>query len=368
MTGLYQADTPALLTRTLTHRVTALLATAAGDVLPLDLEAARTTFDGSRTPRVTARLTCRLPTDQSLLDRIDPRTATRVVLSAGYARPDGLDDVQPIADLALRSRYADRPSDTLEVALAGDEALFADGGPAAGITVNQSSLVNAIRFCVEDVLGPQTWNVTASSAGAAINEYTADTDRVDLVNDYRDRIGADVYVDEARVWNIANAPALAATPNHTMTVGAAGTITASNAGLDRELDGPDGWYNRVYLLYRWRDAGGVEQTVATSRSVTTGPYSVTGNLRTLRVERKVATTLAQAGTVAANMVARTVTRGRTFTVTGVAAYWLRPGMTVAVQLPIGGLELHLVTAVTFDHFAGLMTVTTRLPDNAGTIA
>jgi hypothetical protein len=333
-----------------------------------DLSQFRLWYAQAGTPRVRATLTCRLPTDQALLDRIDPRTGARVFLYAGYARPDGLEDVQQLGNLALRSRYADRPSDGLAVTATSDEALLADAGPAGGLNVNQSSTVNAIKWVVEDGLGPQTWNVTAAAAGGAVVEYTADCDRVDVVNDYRDRIAAEVYVDENRVWTIADVPSIAATPHHTMTVGPTGTITESNAGLDRDLTGADGWYNRVYLVYRWRDNAGVEQTVTTSRSVTSGPYSVTGNLRTLRLERRVATTLAQAGTAAANLVARTVTRGRTFTVSGVAAYWLRPGHTIAVQLPIGALELHLVQSVTFDHRTGRMSVTTRLPDNAGTIA
>jgi hypothetical protein len=367
-TGAYMTDTPALLPVTsLSHLVTARVVNPDGEVVWLDVEDARSTWDATRTPRVTADLTVRLPTDQALLDRLDPRLGSRLILSAGYRRPDGLEDVQQIADLALRSRYVDRPSDTLRITAASDEVLLVDGAAAASVTVAETNVIDAIKFVVGQVFIP-TWNVTATNAGGTVNEYTLDADRAALVNDYRDRIGAVLYADESRVWNIADQPTIAATPDHTMTTGEGGTIVASNAGLDRDLTGADGWYNRVYLFYRWRDAAGTEQRVQVSRSVTTGPYAVTNNLRTLRLERNVATTAAQAGAVAAAIVARSVTRGRTFNVTGVAAYWLRPDMTVAVRLPLGALENHLVASVTFDHRAGTMGVSTRLPDNAGTIA
>jgi hypothetical protein len=372
VTAVYLADTPALLSRTMTHLVTARVVGSDGESIPLELEQARSSFDGTRTPRVTAEFVCRLPTDQSLLERLDPRTPARLLLSAGYRRPDGLDDVQQIANLSLRNRYASRAagSNVLRIRATSDEALLADAAPAAGLTVSSSSTTQAIRDVVDGALAGLTWNVTATTAGPAVAEQLLDADRVAVVNDYRDRIGADVYADEDRIWNITDAPALLAgtAAHHTMTVGPAGTITDTEAGLDRDLSGADGWYNRVYLYYRWRDLAGAEQRIQVSRSVTTGAYAVTNNLRCLRLERNVATNVTAAGNVAAALVARTVTRGRTFTVSGVAAYWLRPGNTVALQLPLGGLERHLVDSVDFDHVAGRMTLKTRVPDNSGTIA
>ena len=47
-TGAYMADTPDLLTRTLTHLVEARLVMPDGEALPLDVQDARTTFDDTR--------------------------------------------------------------------------------------------------------------------------------------------------------------------------------------------------------------------------------------------------------------------------------------------------------------------------------
>jgi hypothetical protein len=241
-----------------------------------------------------------------------------------------------------------------------DEALVIDDAQRVGGDITPATTALAITVILQGHF-PGIAPTVIGPAGPAITQGPYE-DRWDLINDFADRIGAQVYDDGLRNWYIATAPTLA-NPVHELAVGAGGTITASESGLDR-----DEWANKVVLRYRWRDTSDVEHTIVSTRRVTSGPYAaVVGNTKSLLVERTVATTQAEADLAAAALVARTVTRGRSFTVTAASAYWLRPGHTVLVTLPLGDPEKHLVQSVRFDLVTGLMQVTTRLPDNTGTI-
>lgn len=359
-TDPYSSDTPALLTRSLSHVVAGRIVLPT-ETITLDVQGGRLSFDETRSPRVMLTgLECRIPTDPAVLSRIDPRTGARVELDLGYTRPGGAQDVHLIADLGLRTRPVARPADTMTLEAASDEALVIDGSPTVGAAFSTANTTTAIRDVLRAVFPALTPTVTAG-VGPAIAQGPYD-DRWDLVLDLSDRIGARTFDDGLRGWHIDPVPVLG-TPNLDLSVGANGTIVDSEAGLGR-----DEWANVVILRYRWRDTSDVEHTITATRRVQTGPYAATvGNSKIELVERDVATTQTEANAAAAALVARTVTRGRSLTVTAVSAYWLRPGDTVNVTLPTGPTEQHLVASVDFDLATGLMQVTTRLPDNTGTI-
>lgn len=360
-TDPYSTDTPALLTRSLSHVVAARVVLPSGETITLDVQDGRLGWDETRAPRVTAELGTKVPTDDALLGRIDPRTGARVEIDCGYARPDGTRDVHTIADLVLRSRPVSRPDDLMTIRAASDESLVIDGSPVVGAAFSTANTTTAIRDVLRAVF-PTLTPVVTSAVGPAIAQGPYE-DRWDLVQDLADRIGARVFDDGLRTWHVDPAPVLGAS-NLDLAVGANGTIVESDAELSRD----DDWGNVVLLRYRWRDTSDVEHTITAVRRVTTGIYAANvGNSKILSFEREVATTQTEANAAAAALVARTVTRGRSFAITAVSAYWLRPGDTVNATLPAGPTEQHLVRAVDFDLKTGLMTVTTRLPDNAGTI-
>lgn len=366
-TDPWSSDTPALLTRSLSHVVAGRIVLPGSETIPLDVEGGRLSFDETRSPRVMLNgLTCRVPTDPALLARIDPRTGARLELDAGYTRPGGAQDVHTIADLGLRSRPVSRPDDVMTLDAAGDEALVIDAADtnnglltAASTTAGMTALIQqAIPGVVPTVTGP---------TGAALASEQYD-DRWQFLTDLADRIGARVYDNGLRAWFIAPAPVLAAA-NLDLATGPNGTITRSDATITRDGDGGSStWANYVYLIHEWTDSGGVDRRIVSTRRITTGAYAaVAPNVKILKVERTSSITQALADASAAALVARTVTRGRSLTVTAVSAYWLRPGDTVNVTLPTGPTEQHLVVSVDFDLGTGLMDVTTRLPDNTGTI-
>ncbi len=359
----WSADTPDLLTGTISHVATATLVMPDGEEVPLDLTAGTVGWDETRAPRVTATLTCKVPGDQAMLDRIDPRTGARLVITAGYRRPDQLLDVQPLADLGLRGRRVSRPSDTMTLTATSDEALVIDNAPSNGGSVSslttKAAMVEVIRLIFPGV----TVSTTGAPSGPAVTQDPLG-DKWTTLADLADRIDTQVYDNGLRAWFIRPTPTTTADPAVELAVGAAGTLIESDTGLDRDA----GWFNRVFLTYEWTDSSNAPHTVVAVRSITSGPYTaVTGNIRTMDERREIPATSTEATAAATSLVTRTVTRGRSFTLRSVSAYWLRPGMTARVSLPLGDPELHLVAAVEFDLAAGTMRVTTRLPDGTYTI-
>jgi hypothetical protein len=150
---------------------------------------------------------------------------------------------------------------------------------------------------------------------------------------------------------------VAATPDHVLSYGDQGTVVSPSSSLDRNA-----WANYVRVRYRWRDSSGADKVIVATSYVSGGPYRITGpsGRRILEVERTGATTQAEANAVARSILNRALARGDSLTVQAVAAYWLRPGHTVDVQLPTGVVR-HLVARVSFDLLAGMMTVETRQP-------
>ncbi|HEX6917359.1 MAG TPA: hypothetical protein VF140_04715 [Phycicoccus sp.] len=349
-----------LLTRSMTHVCSAWVELPSGETCPLDVESGTLEWDETRAPRVTASLSCRVPTDAALLGRVDPRTGARVKIVAGYRRPDGAEETALVANLGLRSRRVARPDDVLRVEAASDEALILDGAATRSGSITNATTTGAITAVLNQLL---TVTPTVSgSTGPAVSAVLFE-DRWSVVQDLADSIGAQVYDNGLRQWVIAPAPAAGSVALE-LKVGAGGTIVESDAGLSRD----DGWGNFVWAHYEWVDGGGVRRTVDGLRRVTSGPFAaVAGNYKVVKVSRDVGTTQAAADAAAAALVARMVTRGRSFEVNAISAYWLRPGHTLEVTLPLGDTETHLVTAVSFDLSAGTMRVTTRLPDNTVTI-
>lgn len=360
-TAPWSADTPELLTADLTHIARARLVMPDGEIVPLELETGSVSFDETRAPRVTANLSCRVPTDAALLGRIDPRTGARLIVEAGYLRPGGVEDVQTLVDLGLRDRQVSRPDDRMALEGASDEAIVIDNAPSATLTVNTATTTAGITYILGLVLASPTVTITAPT-GPAVNQTDPAGDKWSTMADLADRIEARVFDNGLREWRVEPAPVLAE-PVVQLKVGDGGTVTATDSVLSR-----DGFANRVFLTYEWHDAGGTRQRVVSVRSVTSGPYAaVLGNVLTHDERRDVPATQTQADAAATALVKRTVTRGRSFSLRAVSAYWLRPGHTAAITPVLGDPEGHLVTAVSFDLATGLMNVQTRLPDNAGTI-
>lgn len=359
-TSPFQADTETLIKESLRQivRARATHPDLTG-ALELGLEDCTLEWDERRAPRVTAELTVKVPDNIADLSVLDPRTGVRVEIDCGYIRPGGDEDVYTIADLGLRSMRINRPENTISLSLASDEMLVVDASPAATGNVTGTSSADAIAKLIKVgvVPAPKITNTTSSGA------ITVDpvTDRWATIADIADRINAQVYDNGLREWFIAPTPNIAATPNATFDIGDEGTITGGQATLDR-----NDWFNYVFLRYKWTNTSGVAQEVRATQYVNAGPYSVTGpaSKRIYMEEREVPTSQTVANAAALSILKRFLTRTRTYSLTAIAAYWVRCGDTVSVNLPsFVAPELHIVQRVRFLPLQGLMELDTRLPDN-----
>lgn len=322
--------------------------------MELDLEDCSLSWDGARAPRVQASLTCKVPETVADLAVIDPRLGVRVEIDCGYILPGGEEDVQTIADLGLRQIKVSRPDNRVLLECASDEALLIDASPAANASTTGATTAAAITDLIGQGISPAPM-VTSSVTGPSVTVDPV-TDRFETVRDLADRVNAKVYDDGLRDWFIVPAPTVAATPNMSLTVGEGGTILDSDSTLTR-----DGWFNYVYLRYRWTNTSGVDQSVQATAAINEGPFAITGpsGKRIYMEEREVPTTQAEANAAAAALLDRFMTRSTTYSLSSIAAYWLRPGQTVSVTLPLAPAAKHLVERITFRPLLGTMDLETR---------
>ena len=369
MTAPYQADTEALLALDVVGhivRARATHSTFSTDLALVDSPSAVSLdFDETRSPRVQARVECVLPETWDDLERLDPLAGVRVELDVGYRRPGGDQDVATIVDLGLRRRNVDWASGTVTLTLASDEALVNDASPVAVGSLSAASTAAGVQTLLEQAISPAP-NYTATVAGDAAVSVEAVTDRWGTMQDLADRRELALFDDGLRNWFLRPVPVLAGAPAATLAVGKGGTVLAPEADLAR-----DDWFNYVCLRYRWRNTAGADQVVTATAYTSSGLYAITGDAgkRILLDERNVPTKQLDANAAARAVLARQLSRARSFTFSAIAAYWLRPGSTVRVTLPGGKPESHLVSRVAFSPIAGTMTVSTRLPDQtSATIA
>jgi hypothetical protein len=183
-------------------------------------------------------------------------------------------------------------------------------------------------------------------------------DRMTAVNDLADQLNARVYDAGDRTWHIGPSVVAAGTAQAILNVGTGGLLERTSTSTSR-----DDFANVVVLEYRWRDAAGNDKRILGKASQPSGPYAATaGNRKTLWQRRATATTQAAGNLAASSVLARVVQRGRSFTLQSVSAYWLRPGMSITAQLPLGPAERHIIRAVSFDLDTATMTLTTRRPE------
>lgn len=348
----------------------AVLLDGAGDVLPLDLlPGSVLERDETRSPRVTAQLTCAVP-DQATIDQLDPRAGVRVRIDAGYRLSSGAFDIHQVADLGLIRRTVRRPDNVLTLDLSSDEARIVESG-------GWFPLVNARPTLTTYQSGPWwiQWQLQGVVPGLRVVNADPSTDPVelpdtfpdrwDMIADVADQLDADVYDPGDRTFYITPRTYATAVPSARLSVGALGTITRSAASLDRQ-----DWANWVGINYLWTGADGTPHQQIGSAMVTSGPLRVDGpaGWRTYLLTRHDhPTTAAQANRSAATLLRRLLSRSRSLDLDAVAMWWLSPGATVTVQLPTGGQERHIVSSVRFDLARHTMAVTTRLPDTANVI-
>lgn len=357
---------------------------------PAEVVSATVTFDESWAPHVQASLTCRLP-DAATLAVIDARTGARLSIRAGYTYPDregpafGPQDVWPLASLGITRRSVRRPQGDLIITAMSDEVLAQEALWHADFAPPTWAITDAVG-AVSDLIHTATGRfpyIDADVIGTGANPDGSDWDPASylpqdpgagatslwsLIESVADTWGLWVY-DSGGInydagtdngWRVRRRPTGAGTAVAQLRTGPIGNLTDTESVVSRE----DGWANAVHLIHDWEGGDGARLRLTTRSYIASGPMSVaSAGYHAIAVRRTAPINQVNIRAACNSLVRRTVTRGRSYTLTAPAMYWIRPGMPVTVQLPTGGQERHIVQSVTFTYPQGVMDLTTRLPES-----
>lgn len=354
------------------HKYSAVAHPRYGDAFELDVEDCNITFDSSWSPYIQGDLTVKLIEDQDKLDALDPRIGCRVSIYAGYIYDGFVDDVWLLADLHLRSSPVERPGNVIKLRLESDERLAADYKRMSWDTTPPTTGINElVQYHANIACRPVVPTVVSDfAAGYGAAELAGMTqepgqDSLRMIQDAAERLNLWIYVDGDRTWRIKKKSEYVGKSSLKLATGPASTIFSTSTVRTRgDVEG-SGFHNAVCLRYAWRDGAGVEQVIYGNAAVLTGPYAVTATgYNTFFAERPYAIgSTALANTAASNALASLVGRGYQMTMEAHAAYWLRPGMTITVQLPLGDQMRLLVRQVTFNPVSGTMSLALYQPIN-----
>lgn len=366
-TAPYAARAAELLPYSLGHVATVTALPLSGEPFTLDMSGAslEVTMDENWSPHIQVTMTGPVPEAVAQLDALDGRSGTRLRVDAGYIYPDLGEDVHLLADVGLRRRQVLRPSSNMTVLGVSDEIRAQDRRSSGTLTPGFTTFAQLVSWCAGQAMFPEVPvivnRVSDASGSAAVAglEISAGSDLWGPLADVANRAGIWVHCDTSRRWIIRARASGKEDPAWRLAVGEAGTVLDSDSSLDRE-----DWANSVLLEYSFVNDAGNPVTVIGRANIVSGPLrpSVVG-FRTHHEKREFRVTQAQANEAAASVLRNFSTRGRSLTLTALAAYWLRPGMPVDVQLRTGPAEKHIIKSVTFKPLAGLMTIQTREPHN-----
>ncbi|AYN57562.1 minor tail protein [Arthrobacter phage Corgi] len=339
---------------------------AAPETLAVVLRDPVVTFAEDWAPYVQVSADGVAPVDAAELAKIDPRQAVQLEVKAGYVYDDGEADVQRLALVHLRSRRAVLPDGNMPLVGESAERLAQDAKwlPAT-ITKTFPGVLEAMKFMVNYAQGhtDAVW-ITTVEPGWRPDLVTSvvleqGTELWEPLAALALSAGLRLWADEDGAWNLAPKTTLAGVTAAFLKQGPNTTVKKVEDVLSRE-----GWYNAAALTYQWKDAQGVEKSVVGTWSpAAPAGLDAGAGCRTYAADRPGPVSQWQANENARLTVANLSSRGWSYVVDSVAMYWLRPGMTVQVDLANGTTARHIVRRVAFQVAEGTMTVTTREPSN-----
>jgi hypothetical protein len=339
--------------------------TATVNGVPVEIEDETITFDDSRAPHVEWSATCKVPATQAQQDALDPRLRVRALVQVGTQR----------LDLVLTERSIQRPGNTMQLRAYSDEKILMNYGTGRDTLTFRpqheayNSIVTVIRhalpFAKTRDQGVRAYGWVSDPEEPLV--IGPGDDALEAIWEIADRAGDRWVYNDGTEWLLTTRPELASKPKAHLTVGEDGTLITADTSLTL-----DDFYNACQVVYSWTTEEEVDgKTVRTDRraegwaEVMTGPFDIRAvGRRVQRIERNYAGTELDAQRAAQSLLRRSVAKGRTVTLEAVSDYSLRPGDTVAITLPSGPTERHLVQAVTFNRPSETMQITTRVPNDA----
>lgn len=306
------------------------------------------------------------PALAALLAAADPRTVSTIEVLAGYVYPGaGGEDVQVLATGHIRNGSNDRPGDAHTMDCVSEEMRTQDNKWMG--TRQTKSFAGVLEF--------MQWALAYACPGSpTITTDMRPAYRADLVSAVALEPGKPlweqiyavclaaglwVYVDSSGAWRME---ARAKVPGESAAVLREGP--ASLVKKITHIQDLDPYYTAAILQYKWRDSGGVDREIFGTWAPPADARGIGAGHKVFTATRNVQTSQFDANEAARLTVQQLSTRGDSYVIEAVAAYWVRPGLTVSIG--DDGIR-HIVKTVSFDLGAGTMTVTTREPSNLGDI-
>lgn len=368
----YSADAEEQHRYSLRHKYSAIAYPRYGDQVELDVMDCTVDFNASDRPYVKATIRAKISQDQATLDSLDPRLGCRVHIYMGYVYDGFIDDVNLVADLHVRTITFQRPDNTMTLTLGSDEELAQDAkrlawrpqAPLTGINEFVQWHANKTNFLTTaTVVSDFPALYGASELAGMVQDVGQDS--LSMLLDAAERLNVSIFCDGNRTWRIKKQSDYAGATALKLFTGAGGTIFNATSAVTRGLGEGTGFKNGVSLKYMWRDSGGVDRVTHGSAVVSSGTYAASNIGDNFYYEERkypIAST-ALANQAATNVLKSLTSRGNQMTLTAHAAYWLRPGHTVTVQLPAGAQQRFLVRQVQFNPVTGTMDLALHQPIN-----
>lgn len=361
ITAPYQAQAQDVLTKTHRQRAYARITTGGTSQL-VEISEGSVALSEDWSPHQKFSVTS--PALAELLAAADPRQATRIEVLAGYVYPGaGGEDVQVLATGHIRSGSNDTPGDAHAMDCASDELRTLDNKwMGARQTKSFPGVLEAITWLL-DYACPTPQTITASIGAGHRPDLVAAValePGQPLWNQlYSIALAAGlwIYVDSSGTWQLEPRPTAAGEAAVLLRQGPTSLVKKITHRQDL-----DPYYTAAVLHYKWKDAAGVDREIFGTWAPPADARGIGAGHKVFSATREVQTDQFSADEAARLTVAQLSTRGDSYTIEAVAAYWLRPGHTVAIG--DAGIR-HIVKTVTFDLGAGTMTLATREPSNLG---
>jgi hypothetical protein len=352
-----------------THRqkCTATFYPATGDPVELVINDGQVALAEHWSPHAQVQLSCSVGgLDAATLAAMDPRQSPILEVKAGYIYPGAGEDVHTLATTHLTERRVIQPGDGLELQADSAELLAQD---VLWLEATQTRSYVGLGEAITALLAYVAPGMTLDHDLGAY--YRPDlTSAVvleqgqpvwDVLYHLALTAGLWLYVQDDGSWRLTTKATQAATTSvYLGSTGPGSIVTKLDDVLSR-----NGYYTAAMVRYQWKNTSGVDQEIVGTWAPTAAAGWKGSGQKTLLIERKGAISQFNADQAARLTVKNMSTRGASYQVDAVAAYWLRPGMTVQITLANGTVERHICKQVVFHLGSGSMTVTTREPSNLG---
>ena len=322
------------------------------------------TFSEDWAPRMQGSLTVASMLEAEAIGRIDPRKESRAEVHAGYLYPGTESDVHLLAAGHLAARKASIPGDVLELEIAGAEEYMQEAKWMIGtVTKSFAGVREALEYLIAYAI-PGVAMVWETKIGTRYRpdlvaglEIEPGATMWDLAEGIALTAGLRLYPGDHGSWVLEPRASEAGISRAFLTQSEAGIVLGADDVMSRA-----GYYSAALIKYGWND--GTTQREILGTWAPPGPVRGAGQ-KTYVEDRPGPISQSGANEAARLLVKNLSTRGDSYVVKAVAAYWLRDGDTVQVRLANGAEVRHIVRSVTFNLSDGSMTVTTREPTNLG---